>query len=328
MHTPDPARRAALSGAAAWLATAALPGLALAQAKYPSKPVRIIVGLPAGGTADSSVRMLAATMLPSLGQTIIVDNKPGANFQIAVHALTQAPADGYTLLHVINAMLSGQAVQKRYDLFKSLVPIAMTGSSDITFVVGAKSPHKTVQDLIAWATAHPGKLTYASPGTGSLEHLALSNLCKRYGIDAVHVPFKGGPEMVQAVGSGEADLSTAAVPLVVQFAPKNLIRALVVLNDKRNAAIPDVPSLPEAKLDLAKLVIWSGLAAPAGTPQPVLELLERQVLAAADNPELRRQYLAMGLAPAPAGAAAFGQVWKDDWAWIAKAASEAKLDTN
>jgi len=327
MTIPMPRRRL-IAGSCALLAGVMLPAIAMAQDKYPSKPVRVIVGLTPGGTADTSVRMLTATMQPSFGQTIVVENKPGANFQIAMQAIAQAPADGYTLMHMVSPVLAGQAVQKRFDTFKTLTPVALLGTTDITLVVGAKSPHKTIQDLIAWAKANPGKLTYASPGIGSLEHLALFSFCKRYGIDAVHVPYKGGPEMVQAVGTGEADLSTAAVPLVVQFGPKNLVRALVVLNDKRSPALPDVPSLSEAKLDVAKLVIWGGLAVPVGTPKAVIDQLEKQVLAAADSPELRKQYQGIGLTPTPAGAAVFGQLWKDDWAWISKAATDAKLDTN
>lgn len=321
-------RRRLIATGSALLAELALPALAQAQDKFPSKPIRIIVGLPAGGAADASMRQLAATLQPALGQTFVIDNKPGAGFTLAMQAVTQAPADGYTLLHVVSPMLSNQAVQKRYDMFKSLQPIAKVGSSDITFVVAAKSPHKSMQELITWAKANPGKLTYASPGVGSLEHLALDALCRRNGITAVHVPFKGGPEMLQAVATGEADLSTLAVPLVLQFAPKNMVRPLVVLSDQRNASLPDVPNLKELKLDVPRVVIWGGLAAPASTPKAVVATLEKAVLAAMENPELRKQYEAVGLVPDGANAAAFAKTWSEDWAWISKAAGEAKLDTN
>lgn len=318
-------RRQLLAGSLAAITALAFPGLAAAQDKFPSKPIRIVLGLPSGGAADASMRVLGTTMQPLLGQPLVVDNKPGGGFQLALGAIAQAPADGYTLLHVVSPMLSNQAVQKRYDMFKQLQPIARVGSSDITFVVNGKSPHKSMQELIAWAKANPGKLTYASPGVGSLEHLALDTLCQRNGISAVHVPFKGGPEMVQAVASGDAHLSTLAVPLVLQFAPKGMVRALVVLNDKRNAAIPDVPSLKDIQLDVPRVVIWGGLAAPAGTPKAVMAELEKAALQAMEDPALRKQYSGMGLDPDVANSATFAKIWSEDWAWISKAATEAKL---
>jgi tripartite-type tricarboxylate transporter receptor subunit TctC len=320
-----PTRRQLLAGGAAAVAGLALAPRASAQDKFPTKPIRIVVGLPPGGAADASMRVLGTTMQPLLGQPLVVDNKPGAGFALALSAVAQAPADGYTLLHVVSPMLSNQAVQKRYDMFKQLQPIARVGSSDIAFVVSGKSPHHSMQELIAWGKANPGKLTYASPGVGSLEHLALDALCQRNGISATHVPFKGGPEMVQAVASGEADLSTLAVPLVLQFAPKGMVRPLVVLSDKRNAALPDVPSLKDIRLDVPRVVIWGGLAAPAGTPAAVMAELEKAALAAMENPELRKQYTAMGLDPDAANSATFAKIWSDDWAWISKAATEAKL---
>lgn len=323
--TPRTTRRQLLATGLAATASLALPLRVSAQDKFPSKPIRIVLGLPSGGAADASMRVLGSTMQSVIGQPLVIDNKPGAGFALALGALAQAPADGYTLLHVVSPMLSNQAVQKRYDMFKQLQPIARVGSSDVAFVVNGKSPHKSMQELIAWGKANPGKLTYASPGVGSLEHLALDALCQRNGISAVHVPFKGGPEMVQAVASGEADMSTLAIPLVLQFAPKGLVRPLVMLNDKRNPALPDVPSLKDLQLDVPRVVIWGGLAAPVGTPKAVMAELEKAALAAMDNPELRKQYTAMGLDPDAAGSAAFAKNWSDDWAWISKAATEARL---
>jgi tripartite-type tricarboxylate transporter receptor subunit TctC len=258
----------------------------------------------------------------------VIENKAGASFQLAMQAVTQAPADGYTLLHLISPMLSAQAVQKRYDVFKSLLPIVGLGATDTTFAVGGSSRFKTMQELIAFGKASPGKLSYGSPGIGTLEHLALAGFCKRYGIDAVHVPFKGGPEIVQALATGQIDLGTQAAPLVVQFAPKGLIRALVVLNHKRNAALPGVPTLNEAGLDINRLTLWGGLAAPVGTPRAVLDVLEAKALAAARDPALVKQYQTLGLDNEAQPAAAFGQEWKDDWGWISRSASENRIDTN
>lgn len=320
-------RRALLAGLTGLAAGAVAPRVR-AEDKFPSRPLRIIVGLPAGGVADNSVRLLAAALQPLLGQTVIVENKAGASFQLAMQAIAQAPADGTTLIHLISPMLSAQAVHKRFDIFKSLVPVVGMASTDTTFAVGGNSKFKSMQELIAYGRANPGKLTYGSPGNGTLEHIALAGFFKRYAIDAVHVPFKGGPEIVQALATGQIDLGTQAVPLVVQFAPKSMTRALVILNHKRNPAVPDVPTIKEAGMDLNRLTLWGGLAALAGTPKPLLELLEAKALAAARDPALLKQYQQMGLDSDPKSAAAFGQDWKDDWGWISKSAAENRIEGN
>jgi tripartite-type tricarboxylate transporter receptor subunit TctC len=299
-----------------------------AQDKYPTKPVRIIIGAPPGGVIDNSVRILTNVMQPSFGQPLIIDNKPGSVFAVAMSTLALAPTDGHTLLYVTSNMLSGQAVQKKYDMFKSLVPVAMIGATDITLAVGGKSQHKTVKELIAWSKSNPGKMTYASPGIGSLDHLALSNFCKKFGLDAVHVPYKGSTEVAQALMTGQADLGILPVPFIVQFGSKGMLRALLLLNGKRNPVIPEVPSIKDEQLDIPRLSVWGGMAAPAGTPKGVIEHLEKQLLAAMQNAELQKQFAGMGLAIDAHGAAEFGNDWKSDWSWISKAASEAKLDTN
>ena len=134
--------------------------------------------------------------------------------------------------------------------------------------------------------------------------------------------------MLQAVAAGEVELSTLAVPLVLQFAPKGMVRPLVILSDERNAKLPEVPSLKDLKLDVPRVVIWGGLAASADTPKAVVAVLEKAVLAAMENPELRKQYEMVGLMPAAANGADFGKTWKEDWAWISKAVSDAKLAEN
>lgn len=326
MTLPAPRRRCLCAA----LAASALPsaGLARTATAYPSRPVRIVVGLPAGGVADMATRVLAAAMQPALGQPLVVENRPGAGFQLALQAVTQAAPDGHTLVNMVSAMLSAQAVHKRFDVFRSLVPIAGTGATDTTLAVGKRSPHRTVQQLIAWARARPGRMTYGSPGAGTPEHLALHHFCKRYGIEAVHVPFKGGPEVMHALAAGHIDLGTQAVPLIVQSVPPGMVRALVVLKGHRHAAIPDVPTIEEAGLDIDRLTLWGGLAAPAETPPDVVALLEHQVLAAMKSPELIRQYLQMGIEPRAESAGQFGQAWKDDWAWISRAASAMPLGPN
>jgi tripartite-type tricarboxylate transporter receptor subunit TctC len=314
----------------AGLAAMALPAwqLAAAEDKFPSRPVKIIVPLPPGGVVDNTVRALVNTMQPTFAQPLVIDNKPGGAFVIGMNTLASAPADGYTLIHVNAAFLSAQAVFKRFDVFKQLVPIAGLGETDSTISVPGKSNFKTIKDLIEFGKANPGKLSYASPGPGNLEHLALANFCKAHGIEAVHVPFKGGPEVVKAMISGEVDFGTLAVPLVQQFSPDGRVRPLVLLNEKRNAALPDVPTYREARLDISRLTLWGGLCAPAGTPPAIVAQLEKSVLEAARNPELQKQFIAAGLLPAAQTSAEFGKIMRDDYVWISKATLDAKLNLN
>lgn len=305
-----------------------LTGLSVAQAVYPSRPVKIVVGLPPGGVVDATLRMLTNTMQPNFPQPLVIENKPGGSFALAMATMAQTPADGYTLTYVITATLSAQAVLKRYDMFKSLTPLVLLGSTDYTLAVGGKSPYKTIHELIAFGKGNPGKLSYASAGIGTLEHLAMANFCKAYGIDAVHVPFKGGPEIVQALATNQVDFSTLAAPFILQFGPKGMLRALVLLNTRKNEALPDVATIASEKLNISRTVSWGGLAAPVGTPKEILQYLERVILTASADPELQKKYAAVGLMPTPEGAAEFGKIWVEDWAWIQKAAAEAKLETN
>ncbi len=323
--------RRALLNASLGLCAWPLLGTAQAQTKesYPVKPVRVVIGLPAGGVADNTMRVLTSQMQPAFGQPFVIDNKPGGSFAIAMNAMTQAPADGYTLMHVTNMMLAAQAVLKRYDMLKALVPIATLGASDMALAVGGKGPYKTVKELIEFGRAHPGKLTYAVPGIGTLEHLTLAAFCNRNGIKAVSVPFKGGPEVVQAIAAGECDFCVTPVPFLVQFESKGLLRGLVLLNEQRNAALPALPTYREAGVDVPRLVLWGALAAPVGTPAAVIATLEKQALAANVMPDVRRQLLAMGLDPSFSGGAEFtAKLWAEDWAWIAKSASDVPVDKN
>lgn len=324
----QPTRRVATFLVLATLSMMPFLRTADAQDKYPSKPVKIIIPLPAGGAADSSVRILATVAQRSLGQPMVVDNKPGGAYLIGVNAVVQAPADGYTLLHVNGGMLSVQAVFKRFDFFKQLVPVAGVGETDVVIASSGKRVFKTIKDLIAFGKANPGKLNYGSPGAGTNEHLALDTFCKAVGIEAVHVPMKGGPDVVKALVQGDVDFGTAAMPFVPQFAPGGLIRPLVVLNDKRNAITPDVPTYKEEGLPINSLIIWGGYAAPAGTPPAVVAQLEKIILEAAKNPEVQKQLTAAGMVPTSSTGAEFGKVWKEDYAWVSKAALDAKLDLN
>ena len=324
MTSPIQSRRLLLQAAAASLALPAFT-LARAQGGYPSKAVKLIVPLPSGGVADNSARALVNTMQArNFGQPIVIENKPGGAFMVAINAIKSAPADGYTLLQVNKAMLSVQSIYGKFDLSRDYVPIAGSGETDVTFSVTGKRPFKTIKELIDFGKANPGKLSYVSPGAGSLEHLALANFCKRYGIDALHVPVKGGVDVVKMLVQGEGDFGSLAVPLVQQFGQQGAVRPLVLFSEKRNAALPEVPTYVEEKLDLPRLTLWAGLAAPAGTPKEVIAVLEKAVVAALADPALQKTLVSAGMTPAAIPADTFAKMWRDDLGWISKVAAEVK----
>jgi tripartite-type tricarboxylate transporter receptor subunit TctC len=297
--------------------------LAMGQAAFPNKPLKIIVPLPASGAADVSARLLAEAMQGPLGQSITVDNRPGGAYQIGIQQLTSSPADGYTLIHINPTMCAIQAAFKRYDMQKQLVPVALMGTTDGILIAAQNAPFKTVQEMVTWAKANPGKLTSGTIGLGSMEHLMMVNLGNKYGFTANHIPFKGGPDGAMAVAQGEVQVMPVAVPLLVQL--KDKVRPLAILVDKRNPISPDTPTLQEAGFDIPHLSYWGGLAAPAGTPKAVIDVLQRQIAAALETPTLKARYATLGLVPRYLPGDELGRMIEHDLKWLGDAVKAGNL---
>lgn len=314
-------RRALLQGLGASLLP--LPLGLRAQAAYPNRPIKIIVPLPASGAADVSARILAEAMQGPLGQSITVDNRPGGAYQIAMQQLTASPADGYTLLHINTSMCAVQQSFKRIDLLKQLTPVAHMGSTDGVLVAALNAPFKTVPEMVAWAKANPGRLTSGTIGLGSLEHLAMVNLGNKYGFTINQIPFKGGPDGALAVAQGEVMVMPVAAPLLVPFRDK--VRALASMVGKRNALIPEVPTLAEAGYDIPHLSYWGGLAAPAGTPRAVVEVLQRHIAAAIELPTVKARYAPLGLVARYLPADDMGHLIESELKWLGEAIKAANL---
>lgn len=313
-------RRRALQGMGIALSALQSSNL-LARTGYPSRPVSLIVPVPPGGVIDTTVRQLISHMPASFGQPIVAENRAGGMFAVAMNAINKAAADGYTIIHLNAAMLSTQVVTKQFDVFASLVPVAGLGATDITISTSGKHNFPSVAALIEHIKAHPGKVVYASPGIGTLEHLSVSKLVRQYGLDVIHVPVKNSVEAVQMMVKGEADFGTAPIPFNIQFGASGRLKALCVLNHRRNPALPDLPTIKEAGLVADRLTIWGGLAAPKGTPAQVIAHIEQSVAAAMKTPELLKAYRGAGLEPEFETAQEFGQTWRDDWGWISAVAS-------
>ena len=300
-----------------------MPLIAAAQAAFPNKPVRIIVPLPASGAADVSVRILTEFMQQPLGQSLVVENRPGGIYQIGMQAILSAPADGYTLIHLNATMCAVQASLKRFDMLKQLVPIGSIGSTDAMLCISSNAPFKTLQEMITWAKANPEKLTYGSTGPGSMEHLMMVSLMERAGITGNNIPFKGGPDGALALAQGEVHAMPLPSPFLVQF--KDKFKPVAALSEQRISFVPDLPTARELGLDVPTVNYWGGLAAPAGTPKTAIDTLEKALRSAMDNSAMAQRYAPLGLVARFAGADAFKGMIEKDLKWLGDAVKSANL---
>jgi tripartite-type tricarboxylate transporter receptor subunit TctC len=281
MSTIRPLRRglAALIGVAAlWAACSS----ALAQAAFPAKPVTMLVPFPAGGALDIVARALAEEMRKALGQPVIVDNRAGAGGTLGSAAVARAAPDGYTVLFgsvATHAIAPGVYRNLSYDPLKDFAPITQVTASPLLLVSSATLNVKTAAELLAAARAQPGKLNYASTGNGTAVHLAGAMLQSAARLDVVHVPYKGGPQAVNALLTGEAAYMIVNIELVLPQVQAGKARALAVTGNQRLAALPDVPTLNESGITGVDATTWFGLFAPAGTPREVVERLQRDAAA-------------------------------------------------
>lgn len=328
MSNLHPNRRQAIQTVGALASALALPAVR-AQAEFPRGPIKIIIPLPAAGAADVGVRTMALELEKSIKQPVIVENKPGGLFQIGLQALLSAPADGQTLLHLNSGMVAAQVVQKRFDLNKQLIPLTMSGDTPMVLMVGPASAHKTVKDLVAFGRANPGKLSYATPGPGSIEHLKCVQIGVASGFEGLNVAYKGGPDMVKALIGGEVDFVVAPAIFAAQFAPKGQVRVLAAIDNVRLKEFPDVPSITEAGVDVAPLRLWGGFAVHADTPPAIVQRLFKELAAAATSAPVVARLTPFGMhLEASKSPADFRKLITSDATWMAEVAKGLKLDIN
>ena len=302
-------------------------GQAFAQQEaFPSKPIKVIVPLPAGGAADASVRMFAEQFAIHAKQPFVIDNKPGGIFQIAMQTIAQAPSDGYSLIHLNTGMVSAQVVNNKFDILKQLVPVSFMGTTDGILVANPNAPFKTSKELIEWARANPGKLKYGSAGPGSIEHLATAYFLKKYGLTGTHIPFKGGPDAMTALAQGEIHIFATVVPLVLQFMQKGLVRPLALLVEQRSKLLPDLTTAKEQGVDFPTVQFWGGLAAPIDTPKPIVEALQNFTALSLATPALQTRFAGLGMTAAFSKTDQFAKVIREDAAWMSVAAQGLELN--
>ncbi len=298
-------RRCALAGVIALLAGALLgasPVLAQDAARgYPSRPITVIVPYAAGSNGDLVTRQVTTRLAISLGQSIVIDNKPGAGGNLGAEIAMRAPADGYTLVltapsHAVNMSLMAKP---RYDVLKDFTAVAMLTSSPMALIVHPAVKARNVRELIALAKANPGKLNYASPGNGSTAHMAMELLKAETGANIQHVPYKGGGEATKDLVGGEVQVMFNATSTALEFVNAGKARGLAVSSGKRSPMAPDLPTVAEAGVPGYEVLIWQGLLAPAGTPQPIVERLNREINAVLKAPEVQKEFATMGVSPLP-----------------------------
>mgnify|MGYP006281220963 CR=1 FL=1 len=270
-------------------------GLALwpaAQAQtFPSKPLRIVVPFGAGGVADLTARTVAGRLAEQLGQSVVIENKPGAGGVVAAETVLKAEPDGHTLLLMSNgtAVSAGLFKALPFDTLKDFAPISTLGTFDIAVVAPADSRFKSLAELLSFARGNPGKLNIGSINIGSTQNLAAELFKSSAAIDAQIVPFNGTPAVVTALRGGQIDAAVEVLGPVMAQVQAKALRVLAVTGEKRAATLPDVPTARESGLSSFVAASWNGLAASARTPRPVIERLHREVVAALANPDVRRR---------------------------------------
>ena len=276
----------------AMLAAALLATSAATQAQsntFPVKPIRLVVPYAAGGGTDILARQLARQVSENLGQPIIVDNKPGAGTVLGASDVAKAQADGYTLLWGDNATFAvNPHVYKSipYDPLLSFAPVSLTVKGALVLVSSKNLNFKTVKDLVAYAKSHPGKLSYGTPGNATPHHLAMESLKLRAGVSILHIPYKGEAPAMQDLLGGNLDVMFAGARVVKPQADAGKITVLAVAGAKRNAAMPNVPTVDEAGLKGYASEYWHGVVAPARTPADIVDKLNAAFVKAMHAPEL------------------------------------------
>jgi len=293
-------RLIAASAAALLLAA---PAAAQAQGGYPTKPVRLIVAFPAGGSTDIVGRLVAQRLSQSLGQQVIVDNRGGAGGVVGTEIAARANPDGYTLTmgttstHVIAPAAYGIAKIK-YDPVKDFEPITLVASTPYLLVVNPAVKASSLKEFVALVKSQPGKLNYASAGSGSTTHLAMEMLKHSAGLDIVHVPYNGNGPAGTAVLGGQVQALFGSMPAVLPHAKSGKVRPLAVGTSKRSPALPDTPTVAESGYPGFEVSLWLGFFAPRGTPAPIVNRLHKELVKIVLTPEMKEQLERNGAEPA------------------------------
>ena len=302
-----------------------------AQAAYPDKPIKVIIGFPAGGPLDAHIRLLVEKLQNTLGQPVIVDYKSGAGGAVGAQFVAQSAADGYTvLLANTGTMVINPAIYTKspYDTLKDFQPIARTAQQPLALIVNNDVPVQTLKEFVAYAKANPGKLNYGSAGNGGISHLVPEMLKNEMGIFIVHIPFKGSAPAFTDLIAGHVQFMAESVPQAANYAKQGKVRALAVTSAKRNPALPNTPTVLETGVANLEVVGFYGILAPKGTPPEVVNKLSQAFKETLDSPEIQKKMIDQGADPAYLNAEQFTKFLSVEMPRWAKAVMQAgaKLD--
>lgn len=298
---------------------------------FPTKPIRIVLGFPAGGPLDQHARLLTDKLQGVLGQPLVVDYKPGAGGSVGAQDVMRAPADGYTLMLAnTGVMVINPALYSKlpYNTLKDFTPIARTAMQPLALLVNNKVPAKTLTEFTTYAKANPGKINFGSAGNGGISHLVPEMFKSAAGVDLVHIPYKGSaPAFTDLIG-GQVQFMAESIPQAAAYHKQGKVRALAVTSKERNPTLPEVPTAIESGLKGFEVVGFYGFLAPAGLPKEVTAKLSNAFQQVMSLPEVKDRMVEQGADPAFMGSEAFGKFLASEtprWAAAVKA-SGTKLD--
>ena len=308
------------------LAHAILAGAQPAQAPYPNRPIKVLVGVPPGGSTDLIARIFAAWLQTEMGQPTIVDNRPGANTTVAATTVANESPDGYTLLVATDAIITAPLLGKlQYDPFKDFVPVGTLTVSPFVFAVHPSLPINSVKDLIAFAKAHPDELNYGTSGNGGGSHLGGEKFKMLTGTRIVHVPYRGaGPALTDAI-SGQVQLSLWTPLAIAPHVKANKLRPLAVTGAKRVPYLPQVPTFAEVGLPQYDHKTWIGVYARKGTPQPIVDRIGAEIAKMLSAPKIRHKLEESGAEPLVSTPAQFTQMMRTESSELVKLIKAANI---
>jgi len=301
------------------------------QAAYPDKPIKIIIGFPAGGPLDAHIRLLVDKLQSTLGQTVIIDYKAGAGGAVGAQFVAQSPPDGYTLLLAnTGTMVINPAIYTKapYDTLKDFQPIARTAQQPLALIVNKDVPVNSLKELITYAKANPGKLNYGSAGNGGISHLVPEMLKSETGIFMVHIPFKGSAPAFTDLIAGHVQFMAESVPQAANYAKQGKVKALAVTSAKRNSALPNTPTVIETGVANLEVVGFYGILAPKGAPLDITNKLSQAFKETLESPDIQKRMIEQGADPAYLNADQFTKFLTAEmprWAKVVNQAG-AKLD--
>jgi tripartite-type tricarboxylate transporter receptor subunit TctC len=323
MSQPVLSRRALALG----LLAASLGASALAQSSWPNRPLRIVVPFAPGGNTDGIARAIADRLGQSLGQPVIIDNKPGANGAIAADFVARAPSDGYTLLMAAMPVIAIlPAISKtNFDPVRDFTPVGNVGSNPFVLAINKSVPAQNLREFADYVRKNPGKLNYASGGSGSVSHLSAVLFLKRAGLDMVHVSYKGGAPAVADLVGGQVQMYFGNYSELAPQAAGGQIRIVGISSDKRIRQAPDLPTIAESGYPGFRTLTWNGLMAPASTPQVIVQRIAQSLKEAVATPEVQQRLVTLGVEPIGDSPAQFAETVKADVATWAEAARASNL---